>query len=273
MESHSTRQHRTRLHAQPAAETQKEERALQQEYLENFYLQRALSGNAAFPPALPPQGVIRLQSTIGNQATQRLLRREQPIPSAPVSTLHADGSRTVQRVPWYKPWIQEQSFEEGGTLAYANLELDTRESVDSGWQRDAVGTGLLAAVAGLAGTVITKRLGLSQLLSMIAGGASAFARGYKGYHVQERVWGETIQYHNWYGRYRFNVLTGNLTAVRFSGRGPSRRTIIAPYFYQQRVADADGNVVYTHTRHELTIPGIRVEGHTPLPEEDWGEWE
>lgn len=183
------------------------------------------------------------------------------------------NNNLIQRTPWYKPWLREFTFSPSSIIQYANIEAGSQEAFDTGWERDAVGTGLLSAVAGLATTVLARRIGLKDMLALIAGGASAFGRGYYGYHVQERVWGNITNMHNWYGRYQINILSGNVTAVDFHGVGPTVRTMVAPYHYQQRVADAEGNIIYTHWRHDLNIPGVNISNHTSLPERSFGSFD
>jgi hypothetical protein len=183
------------------------------------------------------------------------------------------GSNLIQRAPWYKPWLQDYTFTPTSTIGYINVKADSVEPFDTGWQRDAVGTGLLSALGGVATAVIAKRVGLKDMLALLAGGASAYARGYMGYHAQERVWGSTVQVNNWYGRYRVNVFTGTIRAVDFHGTGTPVRTLVAPYYFQQRVADADGNAVYTHWRHDMRIPGVDVSRATSLPERSFGSFD
>jgi hypothetical protein len=52
-------------------------------------------------------------------------------------------------------------------IQYANVNRSTITPIDSDWQRNALNTGLFSAFAGVATTVIGRRLGLSQLAALV----------------------------------------------------------------------------------------------------------
>src|SRR5262249_1086490 len=83
-----------------------------------------------------------------------------------------------------------------------------------------------------------------------------FIRGYVGLTVQEQVTGSIIQAHNWYGKYRVNVIKNEIIAVDFKGRGPNYASVIAPYYLQQRIVNADGKILYTHPKIAITTAGV-----------------
>lgn len=206
--------------------------------------------------------ILDLQRTHGNRVVSRILEKKR--------SEWTDDQVQREATHWYTPWLRDYEFLKGGSFGYANVDTATRKGVDSGWTRDALGTGVLSAVVAIAAAVIAKRLKLPTLLALIFGGAAAGARGYKGYTMQERIWGETIEIYNWYGKYRVNVITGNLKAVRFDGISARKTRIVAPWHYQQRIVDAKGNVIYTHWQHNLTYTGVDLSSQENLPEKSFG---
>src|SRR5439155_8721577 len=76
------------------------------------------------------------------------------------------------------PWIVDFEYTPNSKYVPVNIEWKTLKVFDTGWRKDVVGTGLLSALAGVATAVAARSLGLSELLSRVAGAASAFARSY-----------------------------------------------------------------------------------------------
>ncbi|MDY6943847.1 MAG: DUF4157 domain-containing protein [Pseudomonadota bacterium] len=168
---------------------------------------------------------------------------------------------------WYSPWLQDFEYGSGSSFVPINVELGSARDVDSGWTRDATSSALLAGVTALSGAIISKRLG-----AWFLGAGLAAYSAYEGVHVEERVWGKLIDFHEWYGRYRVNVVTGNTVAVDFHGVGPTQTTLMIPYYFQERVADADGNSLYEHTRFEMNIPGVPALPPA-FPEHSYGDFD
>ncbi|MGH2534461.1 MAG: hypothetical protein ACRDJW_19510 [Thermomicrobiales bacterium] len=170
------------------------------------------------------------------------------------------------------PWQQTYSFAPGSIPGYLNSEGDER-TADTDWVRDAVGTGVLSADSGLAGAVVVRLIPMSAMVaywvSTLSGAASAYWRSYKEYQVQERIITDVVTVHEWYGRYRFDPLTWKIAAVDFQGVGQSRPTYTA-LRYQQRLTDAEGNVLYTHPAGHIPI-GLGLD-HENLPEHSFGHW-
>jgi hypothetical protein len=183
----------------------------------------------------------------------------------------SDGSGQLGKAPWYTPWIEDKVYAPGDRYAIYNSEPSSLTSFDSGWQKDAVGTALLSAVAGMAGSVLLKRLGLSALIQLAGGGFSAFLRSISGLKVQERISGNVFKYHNVYGRYRINMVTNKIIAAEFRGIGPSKLTMAIPWSYQQRIVDNFGKVYYTHPSLEMSIPGLAYKP-PQWPEHNFGSF-
>ncbi|RPI19303.1 MAG: DUF4157 domain-containing protein [Ignavibacteriae bacterium] len=176
-----------------------------------------------------------------------------------------------EAVNWYNPFIRIASYDSTCLIQYANVDLSSVKNFNTDWKRDAIGTGLVSALAGVATTVLGKRLGLSQLASLIFGASSGFARGYVGITMKERIRGKTVNVHNWYGKYKYNALHNELLAVSFQGKGPNVLTIVAPWYYDQAFFDANNNLIanYIYT-NEMDIPGVNLDNITILPEISFG---
>lgn len=219
----------------------------------------ALGAAAVRCDTLARADVVALQRAIGNQAVTSMLQK---------------GSITVQRAPWYQPWLIDYEYSPTTLLQKSIVDHDTLSDFDTGWSRDAVGTGLLSAAAGVATTLIAKRLKLKQLLAIAFGAGSAFARGFEGYGVQERFFGQTVELQPWYGRYRMNILSREFEAVDFRGLGSRTRSFVSPHYYQQRIVNAAGDVVYTHWRASRTYPGVPIDRHRKEPpQQSFGSFE
>jgi len=227
-----------------------------------------LSGGVAEAPdagQTPDAGQVQQQQMPSSPATAQV--QQQQAPSTP-TTVQSEGP------PWYKPWLQDASFSPGGLFGYKNVEPGTTRQFNSEWRRNAVDTALLSAVAGLAVSVVARRLGLPQLIAYAGSAAWAFYRSYRSWQVQEHIYGQLVQVHNWYGRYRSNVLTENIRAVDFRGRGPSELTIVIPYYLQQRIIEGEGGrVIYTHPAIAMTIPGVDINHAVSLPESSFGTFD
>ena len=198
-----------------------------------------------------------------NSINQIQLKRKEVVYEGPKSV----GKPLGEIVHWYAPWLWDVEFTPSSEVQKITIEKGSVESLDTGWKRDALGTATLTGAASIATAVIAKRISPNQLFALIAGGASAAARGYMGYHGQERAWGKILKYHKWWGRYRVNLLTGKLIGVKFYGIGPTELGVYKIY-YQQRVVDADRNPIYTHWKHELM--GFDPTSAESLPEHDFG---
>lgn len=173
---------------------------------------------------------------------------------------------------WYQPWIRDVTITPDSLMKTYKVEPGSRKRVDSGWQRNALDNVALAVFISLATDVIAKvmakRLPIAKLFEYLSPAVSGYM-AYENIEAQERVWGEVVNIHDWYGRYRYNLLTGEILAVRFDGNGPSQTTFIIPYYFQQRIADKRGRTLYEHTLFEFSIPGIKLPG-SRLPEESLG---
>lgn len=175
-----------------------------------------------------------------------------------------------EAVHWYQPWIRDVTIAPGSLMKTYKVEPGSMKRVDSGWQRNALDNAALAVFVSIATEVITKRLPKAKLFEYLSPAIAGYM-AYENIEAQERVWGMVVDIHDWYGRYRYNLLTGEILAVRFDGNGPSQTTFIIPYYYQQRIADKRGNALYEHTLFEFSISGIKLPG-SRLPEKNFGEF-
>lgn len=180
------------------------------------------------------------------------------------------------------PWVQEYAFWSGMSPGYLNYE-GGNVNIDSGWSRDAVASGAFAALAGLIATVAIEFIGLEALIGEFLAGATAPTvaawRGYEGFGVQRRISCEAVEVHEWYGRYRYNVLSGEILAVDFWGIGPTIRVPTIGWA-EERLVDADGNVLFTTApvmlnERVFVVPhgaaGFDLENQQNLPEWSFGE--
>ncbi len=185
------------------------------------------------------------------------------------------------------PWIAEYCFEAGGTTTYLNYE-GGKVDIDTGWARDAIATGASSALAGLLTAALIEFASLEALVgAFLANAAAPVAaawRGYEGFAVQQRISCQAVEVHEWYGRYRYNLLTGEILAVDFHGIGPTL-TVPTIGWREERLTDAEGNVVYTPPPVKLServfiIPrgaaGFDFDSHQNMPEWTFGDdqiWE
>jgi len=171
---------------------------------------------------------------------------------------------------WYNPFIRIASYDSGCMIQYANVNRSTITPIDSDWQRNALNTGLFSAFAGVATTVIGRRLGLSQLAALVFGGAVGGIRGYVGMTAKERIRGYTVVMNNWYGRYKYNVITNEILAVDYQGKSNDVLSMVSPWYLEEAIFDAENNIIgnYIHT-NEMDIPGVHVTG-VSLPENSFG---
>lgn len=182
-----------------------------------------------------------------------------------------NAQKTIQRscgdesVDWYNPFIRIASYDPTCLIQYANVDTNSAVDYNTDWKRDAVSTGLLSAVAGLATTVIGRRLGLTELAAMLFGATSAFARGYVGLTVKERIRGKIVDVYNWYGRYKYNLWSKEILAVDYQGHGPIWESLVIPWQYEQAIFDADGNIIGNFIySNDMTLPGVPLDGdHLP----------
>jgi Zn-dependent peptidase ImmA (M78 family) len=176
---------------------------------------------------------------------------------------------------WYTPWIRDATFSKGQNIGYVNYVKGSKKPFDTGWARDATTTALLNATTSIATAILLRRLSIGALanfkdwITLLGGASVAAANGYMGYHAEEKVWGYTLQTHNWYGRYRYNAITGNIKAVDFWGTGNEITTLGSPLYYKQRVADAAGNSIYEHWDIDVGM-GPDISKMQSLPESSYG---
>ncbi|CAD7797910.1 hypothetical protein CHRY9390_00248 [Chryseobacterium aquaeductus] len=171
---------------------------------------------------------------------------------------------------WYNPFIRIASYDPGCMIQYANVNRSTITPINSDWQRNALNTGLFSAFAGVATTVIGRRLGLSQLAALVFGGAVGGIRGYVGMTAKERIRGFTVVMNNWYGRYKYNVITNEILAVDYQGKSNDVLSMVSPWYLEEAIFDAENNIIgnYIHT-NEMDIPGVHITG-VSLPENSFG---
>ncbi|MGB3344300.1 MAG: DUF4157 domain-containing protein [Aequorivita sp.] len=173
---------------------------------------------------------------------------------------------------WYNPFIRIASYDSTCLIQYANLDMNSITNITTEWSRNALNTGLVSAVAGMATTIIGRRLGLSQLAALIFGGAVGGARGYAGMTAKERVRGQTINMSNWYGRYKYHVLRNEILAVDFQGKSTNVISLVTPWYFEEALFDANNNIIgnYIH-KNKMYIPGVDISNAHSLPETSFGE--
>ena len=171
---------------------------------------------------------------------------------------------------WYNPFIRITSYDPSCFIQYANLNRSTITNLSTDWQRNALNTGLFSAFAGMATTVIGRRLGLSQMMALAFGGAVGGARGYLGMTAKERIRGKTVVMNNWYGRYKYNAYTKELLAVEYVGKGNDVLNLVSPWYFEEALFDAENNIVgnYIH-KNIMHMPGVPLTGDI-LPEKSFG---
>jgi hypothetical protein len=190
-----------------------------------------------------------------------------------------------------RPWVDEEEFSPGGRPQYLNYEGGTA-SLETGWQKDVMSTAALAAAGGVVtswvlGAFIPEAVLVEEFLSKVVApmGSAAVAmwRSYKGFAVQRRVSGEFVPMHEWYGKYRYNLITREIEAVRFRGRGPTQLFFTTGLQLEQRLTDAQGNELYraapisaTRVRSvigkdPIYVGGVDLANQRNLPEWDFGD--
>lgn len=190
-----------------------------------------------------------------------------------------------------RPWVDEEEFSPGGPPQYLNYEGGT-DSLETGWQKDVMSTAALAAAGGVVTSwvlaafipeaVLVEEF-LSKVVAPMGSAAVAMWRSYKGFAVQRRVSGEFVPMHEWYGKYRYNLITREIEAVRFRGRGPTQLFFTTGLQLEQRLTDAQGNELYraapisaTRVRSvigkdPIYVGGVDLANQRNLPEWDFGD--
>jgi hypothetical protein len=172
---------------------------------------------------------------------------------------------------WYNPIIRISSFDPSCLLQYTNVDMNSIQNIVTPWSRNALSTGLFGTFAGMATTIIGRRLGLSQMAALVFGGVLGGARSYVGMTVKERIRGNTVNTHNWYGSYKYDAYNQVVLATNFHGIGPNTISLVAPWYFEEALFDADNNIIanYIHI-NEMDLPGINIGSHIPLPEYSFG---
>ena len=169
----------------------------------------------------------------------------------------------------WNPFVRISYYSASCTIQYANLSIQSRAPYTSEWARDDVNTALFKVFS----WAVVYRIGkIFKSVSWIAaalGISNAVIQGYTGVHVRYRIKGETINFHNWHGKYKYNAITGTLHAVQFDGLGADKQALIAPFTMEYGLFDANDYCIGTISE-KWDMPGINIDDYTVLPERSFG---
>lgn len=198
--------------------------------------------------------------------------------SAPLLSQSSDKSATTDEhecgdyFAWeWNPMIRIAYYSPSCTIQYANLDINSKKAYTGPWERDDVNTALFKVFS----TVVIYRVGKIfkkvEALAITLGMTNAALQGYTGLHVRYRIKGETINLHNWYGKYKYNLFNAELLAVDYKGKSEAHLALIAPFQVEYGLFDADGTCLGT-TSDTFDFPGINIDDYTVLPERSFGEF-
>lgn len=169
----------------------------------------------------------------------------------------------------WNPMIRIAYYSPSCTIQYANLDMSSKKSYTGPWERDNVNTALFKVFS----TVVIYRIGKIfksvEWLAIALGMSNAAIQGYTGLHVRYRIKGETINIHNWYGKYKYNVWNSKLLAVDYKGRSKAHLALIAPFKVEYGLFDANGTCLGTMA-DTFDFPGINIDDYHLLPEKSFG---
>lgn len=212
-------------------------------------------------------GGLQAQDLLGNQfLVEQRLRNSTG--DAHAQTTEITGAAQCAEAPWaapvswLTPWLVDTVSNPGCPYVVLVGDEDSRCAYDSGWQRDDLSSGMLGATQGLVSWMLTRRLGLDALGALIPA-VVGFGSGLTGLHIEERAWGDTIEVHEWYGRYRTNLMSGDMIACEFKGTSETTQRALGTWRHQQRICDGQGRVLGTHTLHETVLDSPQVQSAPP----------
>jgi hypothetical protein len=169
----------------------------------------------------------------------------------------------------WNPFVRVSYFSPSCTIQYANLDINSKQAYTSDWARDDVNTALFKVFSWAVVYRVGKVFKKVQWVAAALGISNAVVQGYTGAHIRYRIQGETINFHNWYGKYKYNAITGSMLAVDFQGKGPAKTALIAPFQMQYGLFEADGTC-HGVISEKWNIPGINISDYTVLPEKSFG---
>jgi hypothetical protein len=168
------------------------------------------------------------------------------------------------------PFVRISYYSPSCMIQYANLDIKSRKPYVGEWERDNVNTALFKVFS----TVVIYRVGkifkTVEWLGIALGMTNASIQGYTGLHVRYRIKGETIVVHNWYGRCKYNFVTGNILAIDFQGTGKDNVALIAPFTMEYGLFDHKGTFLGSMEEEWDEMIGLNIDSYTVLPEKSFG---
>ena len=182
---------------------------------------------------------------------------------------------------WYKPWIFQSEFTKKSQQKYTTYDASKTRRVLSGSKKDEYGTkylqGLIGAAAGL-GTFYL--LSLFEGMGFLSAEASTSIGTASGVGVsisnladlEFQIENESIvvDAQNWYGRVRYNSITGEVIAVDYYGS--ENQTIVVAQKRIERIVNGKTNaVLYTRVIENKMLPAV-PPSQGALPKSDKGKF-
>lgn len=135
----------------------------------------------------------------------------------------------------------------GTGIIYWNREPDTIRDFDTGYTEDIENTAIIKTIPSVTKWITSLVFPVSKYIKIIASILSLSEEyisnrfKYRDWIFQKRVFGKEIAGHEWFGKYKYNLLTKEIIAVEFHKRGKTEYKPISPIYLQTRTIDAKTN--------------------------------